>query len=153
MTEKKGRLSKAGAAVVAPFAHMQPDACTHTDTHTQKPSLNSSTGNGFEQWRSWVCRTGTHAHTHTHRTPAPPLVDVSPPHRRSLWGVCCSTLLQGPGNAGVSHFSPLSTSIFGLDIEGPQPPSFSTVFQNTGSQCALFVWHSVPSLQIKTAGL
>lgn len=48
MTEKKVRLSKAGAAVVAPFAHMQPNACTHT----QKPSLNSSTGNGSEQWRS-----------------------------------------------------------------------------------------------------
>lgn len=67
-------------------------------------------------------------HTHALWAAGPSLVGISPPHRGSLWGVCCSAPLQGPGNAGVRHFFPL-TSIFGLDIGGSQPHSFSTVFQ------------------------
>lgn len=73
-----------------------------------------------------ICSSRTR--THTRRESGPSLVGISPPHRRSPWGVCCSAPLQGPGNAGVRHFFPL-TSIFGLDIGGPQPRSFSTVFQ------------------------
>lgn len=75
--------------------------------HTLKPSLRSSMRTGSESWRSWVSRTATATLTPTYTwAPELSLVGVSPPHRESLWGVCCSTLLQGPGNAGVSHFFP-----------------------------------------------
>lgn len=69
MTEKKGRLSKAGAAVVAPFAHMQPDACTHTDTHTLKnhlwthPQEMDLSSGGAE----FAAQAHTRIHTHTER--------------------------------------------------------------------------------------
>lgn len=150
MTEKKVRLSKAGAAVVAPFAHMQPNACTHTLknhlwTHPQEMDLSSG---GAE----FAAQAHTRIHTHTERLHPHWLTSLHPTAGVSEGSaaVLCS---RGLETLEWAIFFPLSTSIFGLDIEGPQPPSFSTVFQNTGSQCALFVWHSVPSLQIKTAGL
>lgn len=57
-------LSLAGAAVVAPFAHMFADVCTHT--HSQKPSRSSTMRKGSELWRSRDSRTDACIHTHTH---------------------------------------------------------------------------------------
>lgn len=85
MTEKKVRLSKAGAAVVAPFAHMQPDACTHTHSKTISELIH----------RKWIWAVEelslphrhTRAYTHTQNACTPIGWRLSTPPQESLRGL------------------------------------------------------------------
>lgn len=151
MTEKKVCLSKAGAAVVAPFAHMQPDAHAHTLknhlwTHPQEMDLSSG---GAE----FAAQAHTRIHTHTENACTPIGWRLSTPPQESLRGLLQYSAPGAWKRWSEPFFSPSLLLFLGWISKGPQPPSFSTVFQNTGSQCALLIRHSVPSLQIKTAGL
>lgn len=127
MTERRVSLAEAGSAVVAPFAHML--ARAHIHTHSE------SISELIHEKRIWAeLAAQTHVHTERLRPHWSASLHPTTGVSEGSAAVLCSRGLERLERA---IFPPL-TSIFGLDIEGPQLPSFSRFFsQRTGSQCAL----------------
>ena len=148
------------------YTHAQRMRERDTDTHTHRnhpwthPWEKDQSRGGAELAAHTHTATHTHSYTHTHTHTHTHTARLSRHWSASLHptagvsegsaAVLCS---RGLETLEWAIFFSLLTSIFGLDIGGPQPPSFFHCFPTYWFPVcsARTVWALVPTLQIQTA--